>query len=150
MTPRLQFSKKDLKVQKLKELPLFARCSQPELLLVARSCDVVHVDAGRTLALEGARADEVMVVLKGEAAVTRGGESLGTIARGKVFGDLAALRGGTHQATLTCVTPMELAVISGYEFRRLYDHVPCLARAIVDGIVGIARALPAQETGIRT
>ena len=125
----------DRKIDRLEALPMFMRCSSGEIRRIARACDVVSVEAGRSLAEEGRSAAQVLIVMDGQAVVLTGGARTGTIGPGETFGELAALAGGTNHASLESVTSAEVAVIPSHEFRRLYESIPCLPRAIVDVIV---------------
>jgi len=78
-------------VAALKRSPLFEGLSRRQLIDVARLADDMDVPSGEVLCREGSRGQEFFVIISGEAAVTRGGKHLATLAGGDFFGEIALL-----------------------------------------------------------
>lgn len=125
----------DPKIERLAEISLFDGCSRRELAGIARSVDFVHADAGSELNRAGTPADQVLIVAAGSVRVSpnTGPEFIG--AKGAVFGEMAVLSRLPYSETLVARGPVEVAVISGGDFRGLLDSVPCLARKVLQRAV---------------
>jgi hypothetical protein len=64
--------RKDVKVARLKQVPLFSECSRQELADIALIADEIQFP-GRTLIEEGAAGHEFIVVLSGSVEIRRDG-----------------------------------------------------------------------------
>jgi CRP-like cAMP-binding protein len=119
--------------QELRELALFSDVSRPEMARVAQLLTRLTIPAGRVLVREGARGDEFMIILEGEAEVSQGGERIATIGGGDLVGEMALLDQsgrGRRNATVTSVTDMVIYVGSPREFRSLIEVAPSVAAKI--------------------
>jgi CRP-like cAMP-binding protein len=97
--------------QVLRAIPLFAACSDRELVAVSRAVDEVDATEGDVLIREGRYGRESFVIIDGEAGVTRRGEFLARLGPGDFFGEQAVLDHQVRTATVTALTPMRLLVI---------------------------------------
>ena len=68
----------DVKVEALKQVPLFEGLSKKELRNLARVTDDLSLEAGTVLCREGRPGREFFVILDGSAEVTKGGRRLAT------------------------------------------------------------------------
>ncbi|NCY01392.1 MAG: glucose-6-phosphate dehydrogenase [Planctomycetia bacterium] len=83
------------------------------------------VDAGATIMERGERTCEFYVVCRGELAATGAdGRTLGRVAAGECFGEMAVLSGQPRSATVRAVTPCDLLVLDGDDFRRILADFP--------------------------
>lgn len=98
-------------------MPLFSRCSAPELEFVASRADDLSVEAGRTLTRQGEPADTFYVLLGGEARVEKDGHFRRNLRAGDFFGEISMLDRGPATATVTTTTPADLMVMSHPQFR---------------------------------
>jgi CRP-like cAMP-binding protein len=132
---------KNLKVKRLKEVPLFADCSRRELEEIAASADELSFPAGSTLIEEGASGREFIVLLHGEAEVRRKGRRL-PMAKGheNYFGEVALLTGAPRNATVVTVTDVGALVLTKRTFDRLLDRSPSIRRKVM---ANIAARIPA-------
>jgi CRP-like cAMP-binding protein len=87
-------------------LELFADASAAELSELQDSLERVEVDADDALVREGEPGDCFLLVVQGEATVTRDGLPVGRVGPGSIVGELALLRGGLRTATVTATTPV--------------------------------------------
>jgi len=62
----------------------------------------VELRDGTVVVEEGAPADSVYFILEGQFEVIRGGKALGRMEKGAVFGEIAAVTGGSRNATVIC------------------------------------------------
>ncbi|HXW38320.1 MAG TPA: cyclic nucleotide-binding domain-containing protein [Acidimicrobiales bacterium] len=117
----------------LRDLPLFAGAKRSELVAIRRQLTELHVRAGKVLVHEGARGDEFMILVEGEAVVTQGGRPIATLGRGDLVGEMALLQQhgrGRRNATVTAVTDLVLYAGSPSEFRRILEAAPSVAEKV--------------------
>ncbi len=117
----------------LRELALFSEASRSELTLIGRQLTRLNVSAGTVLVREGGRGDEFMVIVEGESVVSQGGQTIATIGRGDLVGEMALLhqdRRGRRNATVTAVTDMVIYAGSRSEFRQILDTAPSVAEKV--------------------
>ena len=112
---------------KLKSLPVFASLDRDQLRRVAGLADEVDVREGEELLHQGNFAHEFMVVEEGRARVERDGERVGELGPGDFLGEIAALDGGTRNATVTAESAMTLVVMNDYHLRQIARDMPALA-----------------------
>ena len=65
--------RKNAKIELLKRVPLFERCSKRELAQIAAVADELDLPASRNLTSEGSAGLEFLVLVEGEADVVRKG-----------------------------------------------------------------------------
>jgi CRP/FNR family transcriptional regulator, cyclic AMP receptor protein len=107
----------DPKVDLLKKVPLFARCSPTSLESAAANTDEVDVVAGRALIKQGEPSDTFYVLIDGEADVVIDGRSRRKLGPGDFFGEISMLDRGPATATVTTTTPSRMMVMSHMQFR---------------------------------
>ena len=121
----------------LRELDLFSEASRSELVVIARQLTRLKVKAGRVLVREGGLGNEFMIMVSGMAEVTQGGESIATLGRGDLVGEMAILQpvgSGRRNATVTAVTDCEIYAGSAAEFRRIMEAAPSVAAKVQETI----------------
>ncbi len=123
--------KQDMKVQALKNSPLFEGLSRKQLTNVARLTDDLEVPAGTVLCRQGTRGQEFFVIVDGEATVTRGKKAVATIGAGDFFGEIALLEHVTRTATVTAATPLRFFVVSDRAFKAVLDTDPTIERKVL-------------------
>ena len=111
----------DERVQLLRDVWLFASCSDAELDAIARLTRAHEVEPPAVLSTEGAPGHEFVVVVEGTASVLSRGAEVGEIGPGMCFGELALLDGGPRTATVRALTPMQLLVLDRSEFDQLVE-----------------------------
>lgn len=131
---------KNLKVRRLKEVPLFSGCSRRELEEVAAAADELVFPAGRVLIEQGAPGREFIVVLDGEVEVRRDGNLL---PRGDAsyFGEVALLTGAPRNATVTTTTRVDALVVTARAFDRIVANSESIRRKV---IANLASRLPPE------
>lgn len=135
--------KKDAKIERLGQVPMFSACSRKDLGLIARYADELSVDAGQQLIGEGETGREFYVIVEGKASVTRKGREIATLGPGSYFGELSLLDGQRRDATVKTTTPADLLVIGTREFVTLLEDIPQITRKL---LAGMARRLHELDT----
>ena len=122
---------KDVKVERLGQVPLFSDLSRRELEQLAEIVDEVDVKAGRKLAGEGEAAHVAYVIVSGTASITVDGQQVGIVGPGEIVGEMGLIDGGVRAATVTAESDMDVYVIEPGRFRTLLDEIPSLSRKLL-------------------
>jgi len=112
------------KVDQLRKIPLFDHCSKRELAGLAALVDELELSEGQTLAREGERGKEFLVLADGIADVASGGDVVNRLGPGDFFGEISLVTGEPRTATVTTRSPSRLLVFSAPAFRSLLHHAP--------------------------
>ena len=115
---------KNPKVEQLGKIPLFAHCSKRELSGLAALVDELELPEGQTLAREGERGKEFLVLAEGIADVASGGEVVNQLGPGDFFGEISLVTGEPRTATVTTRGPSRLLIFSAPAFRSLLHGAP--------------------------
>ena len=78
--------------------------------------------------------NQFVVIVRGEAAVTRGGEHLATLLAGESFGEMALVDGSLRSATVTATTAMHVLVLDPRSFWSLIG-IGNVAQVLLRGVV---------------
>ena len=130
--------RKDAKIDRLSQVPMFQACSRKDLGVIAKAADELSVDEGTVLVREGDAGREFYVIVDGKASVTRNGREIAILGPGSYFGELALLDGQKRDASVTPTSPADVIVVSTREFSALLEDVPQLTRKL---LAGMARRL---------
>jgi CRP-like cAMP-binding protein len=117
----------------LEDVALFAEANRAERAVIRRHLTPLSVPAGRVLVKEGARGDQFMVLMEGNATVSQAGQTIATLERGDLVGEMALLQDagtGRRNATVTTSTDAVIYVGSRSEFRQILQAVPSVARKV--------------------
>lgn len=114
----------DSKLDLLKSVPLFSRCTARELSTIGTLADEVNLQEGKKLTTEGERGREFFVLVEGTADVSRKGKKLNELGPGDFLGEIALLTHSPRTATVTATSPIRALVITGPEFRSLLRRSP--------------------------
>ena len=117
----------------LEDVELFAEANRAERAVIRRHLTPLSVPAGRVLVKEGARGDQFMVLVEGNATVSQGGQTIATLARGDLVGEMALLEDvgtGRRNATVTASTDAVIYVGSRTDFRQILQAVPSVERKV--------------------
>jgi CRP-like cAMP-binding protein len=117
----------------LEDVELFAEANRAERAVIRRHLTPLSVAAGRVLVKEGARGDQFMVLVEGNATVSQGGQTIATLERGDLVGEMALLQDAgsdRRNATVTTSTDAVIYVGSRSDFRQILQSVPSVARKV--------------------
>ncbi len=121
------------------------------LLLALRP---LALEAGADVVVQGALDDCMYFVCRGElVALGAGGTSLGMVREGEFFGEMAVLFDQPRSATVRAITPCDLLVLDGPEFRRIvrdFPHADAEFRRIAVGRRSADEAVTAPDKAIPT
>lgn len=90
----------------LADLDLFAGVPAPEVAELEAILEPVTVEAGTVLLRQGELGDCFLLLVEGEATVTRDGDEVGRVGPGSIVGELALLHAAARTATVTAATPL--------------------------------------------
>jgi CRP-like cAMP-binding protein len=133
-------------VEWVRQVPLFAACSNRELRAIAGVVKEVSHPKGTVIAKEGDPGVGLFVIVDGEAEVTIGGKRMAILRRGDFFGEIALLDGGPRSATVTARTDMRLLGLTEWVFRGLIQEHPSIAVRTLESMAGRLRAATQAAT----
>jgi CRP/FNR family cyclic AMP-dependent transcriptional regulator len=124
----------DPKVEAMTRVPLFSRCSKPELAKIAKITDEVDLPAGRTLTKEGSRGREFFILLEGTADVRSNTRLLPSLRAGDFLGEIALISEVPRTATVTTTSPVRALVLTDRAFRELLRTSPDIQGKILEAV----------------
>ena len=136
---RLERVPPDRKIEAIRTIPLFARCTSKELRLIAARVDVVDFRAGKVLTRQGSQGRECFVLLAGTVNVERDGNRLATLGPGDIIGEASLIARMPRTATVVAANDGQALVLTDRDFAQLVRDVPDLALHVLEAI---GRRLP--------
>jgi CRP-like cAMP-binding protein len=125
---------------RLKSIPLFSSLSEKALETVSVFSSETSVSAGKRLVHEGDYSYDLIVIESGTADVIKGGEVIGSLGPGDVFGEIGMLSGGKRTADVIATSPMSLVTLSKWDLKRISSEISDQLQALVE-----ARREPDEE-----
>jgi CRP-like cAMP-binding protein len=116
--------KKNTRIELLRKVWLFERCTAKELDALAKLATPVDLPAGKVLATQGERGDQFFVIVSGKVEATRDSVSIGTLEAGSFFGEMALLERLPRVATVTTTEPTTVLVLTTKAFEKLIASMP--------------------------
>jgi CRP/FNR family transcriptional regulator, cyclic AMP receptor protein len=126
--------RRDAKLELLKGVPLFAKCSKAELRRIAMLADEVEFGENKAVIREGTRGREFFVVVEGVLRVTRNGRKVSDLGAGDFVGELALVADVPRTATVTASTSVHLLVLTHRGFRELLNQSPSIAAKVLESL----------------
>ena len=126
--------RRDAKIELLRRVPLFSRCSKRELAEVARFADEIDLPEGHELTREGERGREFFVLLEGTAEVRRRGRKVNTLGPGDFLGEIALIARTPRTATVKATSPIQALVLTDRELRTLLEHSPEIRMKLLEAL----------------
>jgi pimeloyl-ACP methyl ester carboxylesterase/CRP-like cAMP-binding protein len=114
----------------LRELDLFAECSDEELRRADALMTPTEIAPGQAFIKEGRLGREAVIIADGLARVTVGGREVAAVGAGDVVGEMSLLNGGARSATVTALTPVAAYVCTPSELTALCATAPSVDRII--------------------
>jgi CRP/FNR family transcriptional regulator, cyclic AMP receptor protein len=121
----------DAKIDLLKNVPLFAGCSKPELRRLASIADEIDLRKGTVLTREGRTGHEFFVLIEGTVRVDKGGRKVTDLGPGDWLGEIALLTRAPRTATVTATSPVRSLVITDRDFRQTVSEMPSIAMKVL-------------------
>jgi CRP-like cAMP-binding protein len=126
--------RKNAKIELLKRVPLFERCSQRELGQIAMLADELDLPSARDLTREGASGFEFIILVEGEADVVRGVRVVNELGPGDFVGEIALVSGKPRTATVKTRGPARVLVLTASAFRTLMHDVPSIKDKVLAAV----------------
>lgn len=114
----------DPTLEALDRVPLFADISHRRRKKLAQAMDLRSFGRGKLLMLQDHRGEQLLVVVEGEAEVTRGGEVVATVGAGSFIGEAGLLDHADRNATVRATTPLKALVLEKDGFEQLHESMP--------------------------
>ena len=130
----------DSKVDRLANVPLFARCSKRDLEFLASRVDEVSLKPGQTVIREGQSTESFFIVVSGNVNVTRAGKPAARLGPGDFFGEIGMLDQGPATATVVTEGPVDAMVLSHAQFRDAIKANEGLALQVIAAMAQRLRA----------
>jgi CRP-like cAMP-binding protein len=122
------------KIDLIRKVPLFARCSRAELKEIALLADEIDLHEGKEMTREGAPGREFFVLLDGTADVKKNRRRVNTLGPGDFFGEIALVSREPRTATVISTSPVRALVITDRSFRRLLDDAPRVQTKVMEAM----------------
>ena len=122
------------KIDLIRKVPLFARCSRAELKEIALLADEIDLHEGKEMTREGAPGREFFVLLEGTADVKKSRRRVNTLGPGDFFGEIALVSREPRTATVIATSPVRALVITDRSFRRLLDDAPQVQTKVMEAM----------------
>jgi CRP-like cAMP-binding protein len=122
------------KIDLIRKVPLFARCSRAELKEIAMLADEIDLHEGKEMTRQGSPGREFFVLLKGSADVTKDDRKVNTLGPGDFFGEIALVSHEPRTATVIATSPVRALVITDRSFRRLLDDAPRVQDKVMEAM----------------
>ncbi|MGZ6966370.1 MAG: Crp/Fnr family transcriptional regulator [Acidimicrobiia bacterium] len=122
---------RDARIDLLRSLWLFERCSRKELEAIARVTTLLDVPAGRVLARQGQAGQECFVIVSGKVEAKRSDTRVGDLGPGQFFGEMALLERQPRVATVIATEPTTVLVLTAKAFEDLVTTMPSVDRKML-------------------
>ena len=118
--------------ENLRAVPLFAAMADDDLRKIATFANEDSAPEGATLVREGDFSNDMVAIESGTADVMRGGETVGSLGPGDVFGEIGVLGKEARTATIVATSPMRLVRLDSWNVKRLPQDVRDQMAALVE------------------
>ena len=115
------------RLETLARTPLFAYCTERELISLAGITRPAHFDQGQTLFTQGELGQAMYILVAGKVKVERDEQTIAELEPGVNFGEMALLDQPERSATITATEPAEALIITREAFFSLLKRDPTLA-----------------------
>jgi len=117
---------------RLKTIPLFSSLSDKALDTLSVFSSETSVSAGKRLVHEGDYSYDLIVIESGTADVIKGGEVIGALGPGDVFGEIGMLSGSKRMADVVATSPMSLITLSKWDLKRISNEISDQLQSLVE------------------
>ena len=133
--------KRDARIELLRNVWLFERCTTKELAALARLTTPVDLPAGKVLVRQGERGHEFFVITGGSVEATRDDLLIATLGPGSFFGEMSLLERLPRSATVTTTEPTSVLVLTARAFEDLIASMPSVDRKMLVVLAGRLREI---------
>ena len=110
---------------------LFERCTNRELDLLQSAATEMEFPVGKELTTQGELGRHFMVIVEGEADVTRDGTQIARLGPGSFFGEMSLLDGQPRTATVTTAKPTRVLMLTTEAFSGALAEMPSVDRKML-------------------
>ena len=125
---------KNAKIELLKGVPLFSRCTKKELEAIAAESDELFLPEGSELTRQGGHGREFMVIADGSADVKKNNRRINQLGSGDFLGEIALLSDAPRTATVTTTSPTRLLVLTDRAFLRVTGSMPSIQASVMKAL----------------
>lgn len=100
-----------MELSRLAAIPLLADLTDADRAAIALAAQEVDVEEGEAIAIQGEVGHALFAIERGWAEVSAGGEPIGTLGPGDVFGEIAVMASGRRTATVVATSRMRLIAL---------------------------------------
>jgi CRP-like cAMP-binding protein len=115
---------------RLRSVGRFSDLSDADLEKLAEAGKVVHLPSQWSLMSETTPADKAYVLLSGEVAIRKGGDTIATVGPGAVIGEVGILEKRLRTAAVVSQTELEVVHFTKDDLVALVDEIPALKDAL--------------------
>lgn len=112
--------------ERLATAAVFGGLSEAQMARVAEAARLLRAPLGHVVVEEGDFAAKFFVILEGAVTVHRAGHHLVDLGPGDFFGEVGTMTCAPRNASVIATTPVEVAVIMGWDLREMLDDLPSL------------------------
>jgi CRP-like cAMP-binding protein len=123
--------RKDAKIELIRSVPLFSRCTKKELSAIASEAYEFSPPEGTKLTKQGQRGREFVVIVEGSAEVVKNSRRVARLGPGDFLGEIALLCGAPRNATVTTTSPTRLLVLVDPAFTRVLEQIPSIRASLL-------------------
>ncbi len=116
--------------ERLRSVDRFSGLSDSDLAKVADVGKVVHLPSQWSLMSETTPADKAYVLLSGEVAIRKGGDTIATVGPGSVIGEVGILEKRLRTAAVVSQSELEVVHFTKEDLVKLIDEIPALKDAL--------------------
>src|SRR3954451_492601 len=109
--------------ENLRAVPLFASMEETDIRRIATFANEDSAPEGATLVREGDFSNDMVAIESGTADVLRGGEKVGSLTAGDVFGEIGVVGKEHRTAPSAATSPLPLTRRRGWNVTRLPPEV---------------------------
>ena len=125
---------RDAKIDLIRGVPLFSRCSRRDLAEISSLADEIDIPAGKELIREDERGREFFVLLEGTVEVSKDGREVTTLGPGDFVGEIALVSRIPRIATVRAIEPVRALVIGERNFRSLLERSPDIQLKVLEAL----------------
>jgi CRP-like cAMP-binding protein len=125
---------KTAKIELIKSVPLFSRCTKRELAALALEADEVILPEGTVLTKQGASGREFIVIVEGAAVVKKNGRTINRLGAGDFLGEIALISGAPRTATVATTAQTRMLVLTDRAFRRVTKEMPSVQGSVLEAL----------------
>lgn len=123
------------RVEFLKNLRIFKKASDAELIDLATSLSDQVVHEGEKIICKGDEANNMFIIAKGRVKIHDGEHVLNEVGKGHVFGEYSLFHTHTRTASVTTLETTYLLKLSQHDFKDLLKKNPDIQMAVIESLV---------------